>query len=97
MIAAPSSEGLDLDKLRHEAAELPSLGFISQLKLRQYVDLGKEVKQLGLMTYLPDRAPSSSYTGGSGHAHAISGISLAGTIDGTYSVPTSPGTPARWA
>lgn len=54
---APSSN-YDIDeiqKLRRETCELIVLRFIAHLKLRRFVDLGKEISMLGLIPFLPDR------------------------------------------
>ncbi|KAL7485998.1 hypothetical protein ACHAW6_011606 [Cyclotella cf. meneghiniana] len=51
-----------LNRLRTETCELITLRFISHLKLRRYVDLGKEVAQLGLMPHLPPHPSSIAST-----------------------------------
>ncbi|KAL3785243.1 hypothetical protein HJC23_002698 [Cyclotella cryptica] len=51
-----------LDRLRSETCELITLRFISHLKLRRYVDLGKEVTQLGLIPHLPPHPSSIAST-----------------------------------
>ncbi|KAL9179543.1 hypothetical protein ACHAXT_008833 [Thalassiosira profunda] len=53
--ASTVAKGEEVEKLRRETAELIALRFVSQLKLRRYADLGKEVGQLGLMPHLPDQ------------------------------------------
>jgi len=54
--AASSPNEMDeIQKLRRETCELIVLRFIAHLKLRRYVDLGKEVNMLGLLPFLPDR------------------------------------------
>eukprot|EP00970_Alexandrium_tamarense_P020823 scaffold15726_cov200-Alexandrium_tamarense.AAC.8 len=47
-----------MEKLREETCELIILRFISHLKLRRYVDLGKEIAQLGLIPHLPPHSSS---------------------------------------
>eukprot|EP00986_Skeletonema_menzelii_P006878 scaffold2612_cov132-Skeletonema_menzelii.AAC.14 len=53
--ASSPNEIDEIQKLRRETCELIVLRFIAHLKLRRYVDLGKEVNMLGLMPILPDR------------------------------------------
>eukprot|EP00984_Skeletonema_dohrnii_P032624 scaffold27046_cov75-Skeletonema_dohrnii-CCMP3373.AAC.2 len=53
--ASSPNEIDELQKLRRETCELIVLRFIAHLKLRRYVDLGKEVNMLGLLPFLPDR------------------------------------------
>jgi hypothetical protein len=70
LIAAASSSGPPkemegdetLQRLRSETCELITLRFISHLKLRRYVDLGKEVTQLGLIPHLPPHSSSIGST-----------------------------------
>lgn len=55
--AASSPNEMDeIQKLRRETCELIVLRFIAHLKLRRYVDLGKEVHMLGLLPFLPDKS-----------------------------------------
>ena len=65
-------------RLRQETSALMALRFISQLKLRRYVDLGKEIRELGLMPYLPDY--QSDNKGRQPHIRVISGIPTMETI-----------------
>jgi len=53
--ASSPNEIDEIQKLRRETCELIVLRFMAHLKLRRYVDLGKEVSMLGLMPFLPDR------------------------------------------
>lgn len=48
----------DVDTIRQEACELITLRCIAHLKLRRYVDLGKEIQQLGLIPFLPSHSSS---------------------------------------
>ena len=52
--ASSPNEIDEIQKLRRETCELIVLRFIAHLKLRRYVDLGKEISMLGLMPFLPD-------------------------------------------
>ncbi|KAL7444990.1 hypothetical protein ACHAXM_011011 [Skeletonema potamos] len=52
--ASSPNEIEEIQKLRRETCELIVLRFMAHLKLRRYVDLGKEVSMLGLMPFLPD-------------------------------------------
>jgi hypothetical protein len=71
-IAAASSDGKGgtfnspmhqhLEKLRRETCELIAMRCIAHLKLRRYVDLGKEITQLGLIPHLPPHPCSIAST-----------------------------------
>ena len=52
--ASSPNEIDEIQQLRRDTCELIVLRFIAHLKLRRYVDLGKEVSMLGLMPFLPD-------------------------------------------
>lgn len=56
----PNSAMVDdkVDTIRRETCELITLRCIAHLKLRRYVDLGKEITQLGLIPYLPPHSSS---------------------------------------
>jgi len=97
---ASLSEVVDsnVQTLRRETCEFIALRFISQLKLRRYVDLGKEVEKLDLMPYLPDKhfneKGATNEDDGSGqqssHVRMISGLPVV-HHDGT--MPDTPDTP----
>jgi hypothetical protein len=53
-----------LHTIRRETCELIALRCIAHLKLRRYVDLGKEISQLGLIPYLPPHPSSIASNGG---------------------------------
>lgn len=72
-----------LDIIRRETCELITLRCIAHLKLRRYVDLGKEISQLGLIPYLPAH-PSSI-----GVAAAVPASPGAPSPGGTEVVPLS--------
>jgi len=50
---ASTTDNETLNQRRKEACELIALRCIAHLKLRRYVDLGKEITSLGLIPYLP--------------------------------------------
>jgi len=81
----------DIEKVRQETCELIAIRLIAQLKLRRYVDLGKEVDALGLMPYLPDHKKEGETS--EQHTRAISGIP---NIEKNL-IPATPGTPGTLA
>ncbi|KAL3770422.1 hypothetical protein ACHAWO_009502 [Cyclotella atomus] len=72
-----------LDIIRRETCELITLRCIAHLKLRRYVDLGKEISQLGLIPYLPPHPSSISV------AAAVPASPGAPSPGGTEVVPLS--------
>jgi len=87
-----SSVSGDIEKIRQEACELIAIRLIAQLKLRRYVDLGKEVDALGLMPHLPDHKKEGEVIGQ--HTRAISGIP---NMEKSSIPPPTPGTPGTLA
>ena len=87
------AKGAELDTLRQETCQLIALRLISQLKLRRYVDLGKEVGQLGLMPYLPDH-PGDGKEGATTAAGSVDDIPPSPGVDASSltQIPPSPGT-----
>jgi len=62
---APDTKELNMERIKRETSEFIALRLVGLLKLRRYVDLGREVESLGLMPHLPDRYPVAS----DGEAH----------------------------
>jgi len=78
----------EMARLRKETCQLITLRLISHAKLRRYVDLGKEVGQLGLIPHLPCHSSCTVSAGNVGNTTSVLGSEE--VVDASSIVPPSP-------
>ncbi|KAL7462285.1 hypothetical protein ACHAXS_002669 [Conticribra weissflogii] len=78
----------EIARLRKETCQLITLRLISHAKLRRYVDLGKEVGQLGLIPHLPCHSSCLANVGNVENATNV--LKSDKVVDASSIVPPSP-------